>query len=305
MRAPRKPAPRRTRRSPRGQLLLNVKMRAVTARKRRKKMAWGIASLVLAVGTACGILWITIGTLLDRFFYSNPAYTLREIVLDLDGTMDAEAARDRTGIAEGANIFAVDIAGAARRLAAVPAVADVQIERRLPDRIEITLVARDPVARIGSGGAAHDQWLVDDSGFVVQPEIWKPEFDSLPEISGGAAPGGQGVVLADADYQNAFSLLRAVRARGGDLFAIARLDISKDYCLDVETPAGAKIKFAPDGFADQLARLEKLLAHCRDTGRQLESVNLMVRRNTPVKFAMNTPPASTAEVPRKNKNLPN
>jgi hypothetical protein len=83
------------------------------------------------------------------------------------------------------------------------------------------------------------------------------------------------------------------------------LDISKDYCLDVETPAGAKIKFAPDGFADQLARLEKLLAHCRDTGRQLESVNLMVRRNTPVKFAMNTPPASTAEAPRKNKNLPN
>ena len=39
------------------------------------------------------------------------------------------------------------------------------------------------------------------------------------------------------------------------------------------------------------ARLQQLLAHCDESGRALESVNLMVKRNTPVTFvASATPP---------------
>ena len=293
----------RSSRSPRSRILLNVKMRAVTARQRRKKMAWGFATIAIAVTLGCGTLWFSIGLLLDHFFYSNPTYTLREIVLDLDGTMDSESALEKAGISEGTNIFTVDIAGAAARLGSIPSVADVEISRHLPDRLEIRVVARDPVARIGPATGTLHPLLVDDAGFTMRPATWATEYDQLPHITGAPVPEAEGVLVKDQDFQTALALLREARRQGD--FQIATLDLSKDYCLDTVTLDGAKIRFSPEDFPEQLHRLGKLLAHCRDTGRQLESVNLMVRKNTPVKFVMNTPPLETAETPRKKRNLPN
>lgn len=294
--------PRRGSRQTRSAILLNVKVRAATARQRRRKLAWGLGSLAAAATLACGALWFSIGGLLDHFFYANPAYTLREIVLDLDGTMDAESARARAGLSEGANIFSVDIAGAARRLSALPMVADAKIERRLPDRLEVTLVSREPVALLCGGSGGLNPLLVDGTGFTMRPEIWDPGYDSLPKILGTPDPGGEGVVLKDPGMQGALALLREARSSGAP---VAAVDASKSFCLDVEMHGGAKIRFAPEGFHEQVARLEKLLAHCNATGRKLESANLMVRRNTPVKFAMNTPPQEPAGAPRKTNTLPN
>jgi hypothetical protein len=35
-----------------------------------------------------------------------------------------------------------------------------------------------------------------------------------------------------------------------------------------------------------LDRLRKLLAHCHDTGRRIDTANLIVTRNTPVTFVL-------------------
>ena len=52
-------------------------------------------------------------------------------------------------------------------------------------------------------------------------------------------------------------------------------------------------------------KLQRLLEHCRDTGREIESVNLMVAKNTPVKFVMAAPPEPVSEkqksIPQKSK----
>ncbi len=72
---------------------------------------------------------------------------------------------------------------------------------------------------------------------------------------------------------------------------IRTIDISRGYCIEVVNDANARILFATSDFEEQLARLQQLLAHCNDSGRALESVNLMVKRNTPVTFvASATPP---------------
>lgn len=300
----RRPAPvHRGRLTPRSRILLNVKMRAATARQRRRKKAWNLATIAISLTLVCGTLWFSIGLLLDRFFYSNPAYTLREIVLDLDGAMDAESALERAGVAEGVNIFTVDIAGAASRLGAIPSVANVEITRRLPDRLEIRIVARDPVAVVGAGDGTLHPLLVDDSGFTMRPAVWTPEYDRLPLITGAPVPEAEGVLAADQNLQNALALLRENRRQGGP--QIASLDLARDYCIDVAGADGAQIRFGTTDFPGQFRRLVKLLSHCRETGRQLESVNLMVRKNTPVRFVMNTPPSETAEKPRRNLNLPN
>ena len=76
-------------------------------------------------------------------------------------------------------------------------------------------------------------------------------------------------------------------------------------CVEVVNDGNARILFAISDFEEQLARLQQLLAHCGESGRALESVNLMVKRNTPVTFvASATPPpedpaASAVAVPQQ------
>jgi hypothetical protein len=46
------------------------------------------------------------------------------------------------------------------------------------------------------------------------------------------------------------------------------------------------VTFAPQNFPEQIDRLQKLLEHCRETGRQIESVNVIPQRYTPVRFLL-------------------
>jgi hypothetical protein len=86
---------------------------------------------------------------------------------------------------------------------------------------------------------------------------------------------------------------------------IRSLNISKGYCIDALTDQNTRVKFASSEFATQLFKLQRLLEHCRDTGREMESVNLMVAKNTPVKFVMAAPPSPVSEkqktIPQKSK----
>jgi hypothetical protein len=94
-------------------------------------------------------------------------------------------------------------------------------------------------------------------------------------------------------------LLDTVAQRPESLLKIRTLDVSKGYRIDVVNDSNSRIIFAATDFEDQLARLQKLLIHCSESGRALESVNLMVKRNTPVTFVMAAaPPVEDVPPPR-------
>jgi len=283
----------------RGQRLLNVKVRAVTARRQRRQKIGGFfwtAALVLTFGVAA---WLGISTALDKFFFSNADYTLRRISFELDGVMTREEALLETGMNEGGNIFRTDLAAVEKSLREIPQVADVVIERHLPDHIAIALTARDPVAWIAPLEIDADPFdpekalLVDDTGFLMKPRLIQPEYYRLPVIYGVRSDNiRDGEPLHNEDLRLALSLLREVQGRPECLLGIRTLNIAKGYCIEVVSDRNARITFASEEFPEQLARLRQLLEHCQESGRKLESVNLMVRRNTPVTFVQAAPPAA-------------
>lgn len=289
--------------SPTRRRVLNVRMRSATARRKRQRLLFGfsatVASLLLVGGTA----WFAIDQVLDRFFFHNPAYSVSSVELDLDDILTPEDFRAETGIREGENIFLIDIAAADRHLRGIPMVADVSIERILPDRMRVTLVSREPVAWVDSGTDssmpydASSMLLVDASGILMKPRLVRSDFHSLPVIHGVDTAGVlEGNALQNDDLKKAIALLDEAASRPGSLLRLRSLNIAKGYCIDTITDAGVRVKFGRTGFARQLEKLERLLAHCRNTGRELESVNLLVEKNTPVRFAMAAlpPPAAKA-----------
>ncbi len=287
---------RRLHQTGRGQHLLNVKVRAVTARRQRRQQLssffWKSALLVVLCITA----WLGISTALDKFFFSNSDYTLKRVTLELDGVLTREEALAETGIREGENIFRIDLANAEKALRAIPQVGDVCIERHLPDHISLTVTARDPVAWVAPLEKDADPFdpekslLVDETGFLMKPRLIQPDFYHLPVIYGVQSDNiRDGEPLHNEDLHRALALLDEVERHPECLLNIRTMNISRGYCVEVVSDRNATITFSTDDFPEQLARLRQLLEHCRDTGRELQSVNLMVRRNTPVTFVMNPP----------------
>ncbi|MEI6033715.1 MAG: FtsQ-type POTRA domain-containing protein [Verrucomicrobiae bacterium] len=287
----------------RGQHLLEVKVRSVTARRQRRQKIGGFfwtSALVITLGASA---WLGIATALDKFFFSNPDYTLKRVTFELDGILTREEALAETGIREGSNIFLADLTAAEKALRAIPQVADVVIERSLPDHISISLTTRNPVAWVASAEKDADPFdpekslLVDATGFLMKPRIVQPEFYRLPVIYGVRSDNiRDGEPLHNEDLRRALALLREVESRPECLLAIRSMNISKGYCIEVVSDKNARITFLSEDFSEQLARLRQLLEHCRESGRVLEAVNLMVRRNTPVTFVPSAgPPTRTAQ----------
>jgi hypothetical protein len=186
----------------------------------------------------------------------------------------------------------------------------------MPDRLEIRLTRRIPVAWISKStdsSGDHDPGsmsLVDDSGFLMKPRLLQQDYHQLPIIYGVNVDKIQeGSLLEEDDLKNALTLLRQAREQPKSLLVIRSLNISKGYCIDALTDQETRVKFASGDFPTQLMKLQRLLEHCRDTGRTVESVNLMVAKNTPVKFVMTTPPPPLPEqqkpAPQKSKTKKN
>ena len=68
-------------------------------------------------------------------------------------------------------------------------------------------------------------------------------------------------------------------------FQIREVDVSKGYCLLVTDKNHTQVMFGFDHLETQMQRLEQLLVYSDDSARPIETVNLLVARNTPVTFA--------------------
>jgi cell division protein FtsQ len=284
---------RRVRRPSSADYLLEVTTRSAVSRRRRRRALWGWVSralilLVVGVGAYFGIR-----AGFDRFFFNNPDYTITRIDMELDGILTREEVLEMTGLREGDNIFAVNLASVERTLRALPIVRDVRIERVLPDRLSVVLRARDPVAWLVPGSeqvdpsSAPGAVLLDPSGMLMRARRLLPEYLHLPAIYGiKISPPAEGDGNNIPGVKPALDLIAALAERPDHLLRIRAIDVSRGYRMDVFDDQHALISFGADKPGEQLDRLQTLLLHCAESGRTLQNVNLMVRRNTPVVFAM-------------------
>ena len=287
--------PRRVNRRLRSNLtranLLDVRMRTVTARRRRRAIIFRWLTNVFLVGAVGAGSFFGLQAALDKFFFKNPEYTLRRISFELDEILTRDEALAVTGLREGVNIFSVDFARVEAALREIPQVQDVRLARKLPDQIDVSITARRPIAWVAAPGetgdpsASEKSLLVDAGGFLMRPRHIMPEYFHLPAIYGAKSDNVRdGEPLPGEDLRLAVRLIETVARHPNSLLHIRAIDVSRGYCLEVVNDSNARILFGTGDFEEQLARLQQLLAHCNETGRSLEKVNLMVKRNTPVNF---------------------
>ena len=291
--------------------LLDVRMRTATARRRRRACIFRWITNLFLVAATGAAAFFGLQAALDKFFFQNAEYTLRRISFELDEILTREEALAVTGLREGVNIFSVDFQKVEAGLRAIPQVQEVRLDRKLPDQIDVSITARRPIAWVAAAGetgdpsASEKSLLIDASGYLMRPRHMLPEYYHLPAIYGAKSDNVRdGEALPSEDLRLAIQLIETVSRRPDSLLHIRAIDVSRGYCLEVINDANARILFATSDFDEQLARLQQLLSHCNESGRSLERVNLMVKRNTPVTFVASAepvpeePPADAAPPPQ-------
>lgn len=289
----------------RRRFVLSVRARRHTAARARVRLATKWFWLLMFWGTFAAAMAIGTQTALEKFFFANPDYNLARVRLENCPVLDAEEARLLAGLRDGGNLFRIDLRVAEKALERIPEVVKATVRRELPDTISISLDVREPLAWVvGEDEDPHagPHRLVDASGFLYTPRKVLPDYSNLPRIVGAKLdPDSEDRLLHREDVRQAILLLQTNRFSPGSTLEIKTVDVSKGWCLVVRDHAGTEIIFEADNYTPQLQRLQKLLDHCKQTGRRLEMVNLVPKRNTPVRFVMaDAPrPASETSPPRR------
>jgi cell division septal protein FtsQ len=289
--------------------LLEVSMRPNRENRLQIRRRFSVVvKVALVVGAIAGVAFGGRG-MVNRLVWENPTYALADIRVATDGLLTRVQVLELLEVWEGKNIFTVDVAKMRRELDALPQVEKADIRRHLPDRLEIRISERQPVAWVAASATAElgvgvDSLLVDTRGYVMRSRKVLPEHLALPRIIGvvmeDVAPG-QKLPTAEA-----LSALELIKLSVEDLRWQPRVvDVSKGYCLVVTDDRKARVTFGFENIEGQLGRLRQLLDYVEPQNRELQSVNLMLERNIPVVFAQPpAPPAPPVIDPKTGKPKP-
>ena len=275
------------------QHLLDVRVRARRASHHRNRRVLVLLSKIALVLTISVGIYFGVRTGLSRFFFDNPEYSLSAIDVQTDGTLQRDQILKCAGLREGLNIFSVNLARVRDRLRQLPQVDDVQVERKMPNEIDIHVTERKPIAWITSEAtvanpfASDAAFLIDARGILMKEKKLLPEYLALPLIVGCSSEALMPGRMVDSfEAKAALELLRLTTTSFMQTrFQIREIDVSKGYCLLVTDKHHAQVMFGFDNLDTQMRRLEQLLVYGDDAKREIETVNLLVARNTPVTFA--------------------
>ncbi|MDI6775254.1 MAG: FtsQ-type POTRA domain-containing protein [Verrucomicrobiota bacterium] len=190
----------RRRRAPRHPILaVNTRLNAQRDQEVRR-IAWIVlALLVLTAATAFG--YFGYAQTWELLFANNPNFTIRtlDIRTEPGAVITPTLVREYTGLEEGANLFAVDIARIRRDIMArVPNVRDMEITRRLPGALRIEVYERIPIAAIQQKRGP--DVFVDEQGYVFAARVRREGLTLITGCDGPVLRLGQRVegLLMDA-----------------------------------------------------------------------------------------------------------
>ncbi len=241
------------------------------------RIVWIPLVVFSAVAVGALLTWKTSAML----FWENPAYAIQKIEIRVDGpTLTANYVRKHMPVSEGTNIFASSLQKLRKDfLQQTPIAKSITLHRRLPGTLDITVVERTPIARLGRWGTL----AVDREGYVFDLRAGGRDY---PVVSGCGSETLKAGVRVDLPVMNALEIVDCCnRTKVGERVKIASLDVSQKTTIEVYLQAGERIKIGwPD--MDQhdpevrqkverkLAALAAALRASEERGKRLVNLDL-------------------------------
>ena len=159
---------------------------------------------------------------------------------------------------KGRNIFDVDIRALSNRIKSdYPAIRDVVVKRILPNKLQINVTARIPVAKIKS----REYYPVDRSGMVLSPNIKTGNLPILIGFSMWFRPR-VGEVVDNPQISNAFLLIDDLdKSSFSSKYNVTAIDVSNYANMLLYLENGIEIKIGGEDFLNRLKMLKDTLSN--------------------------------------------
>jgi cell division septal protein FtsQ len=186
---------RKRRRSSRGRYRFDTSVKRRSKKNGGGQIWYRLGAIFLLLFVLCGVgVALVAGVVFarDALFANNARFRIKKIAVDggqikTDVMIREYLAYEHINV--GTNLFGFDIEEFEKLyLKRNPLVKTIQVTRVLPDRLEVAIQERDPLARIGQRGTL----VTDSDGFVFR---LSSKLHRLPVIIGGKDPE-----LAPGDY---------------------------------------------------------------------------------------------------------
>ena len=251
----------------------------------RKERVHRVGAILLTTIVLAGIGWaVLLGAKIigQTLFSENDRFVIRHLDIRSDGKLQPEHIREYAHIEEGMNLFAVDLNQVRDDLASVPIVGSVNVRRKLPDTLEISVSERIPAARLGEESTGYPL-AVDRCGFVLGPTSISQQ---LPSITGlqekGLRPGAQ---LGDPGVKSALHVVDLCDLPSFSRFLkIKNVDVSHSEYLEVRLLRGERILLSRENMDMKLTKLCEIMKHTADMGRAIAAIDMTVEKNFPVQY---------------------
>ncbi len=201
---------------------------------------------------------------------------IREIRFSGLSRASAEELRELSPVRRGDHLLLSDVAAAEAALRRHPWVADVEVARRLPPALEVSVVERRAAALVDLGGL----YLLDANGEVFKRAVPGDGLD-LPVVTGIARDAW---VERRAEVEPllaaALTLLDRWAERGLDRRApVSELHVDPDFGTTLFVgPRGLEVRLGIGDLAEKLVRFERVLSALEAEGQRAEVLHLDNRR---------------------------
>lgn len=217
--------------------LLHSAMRRTTNRAddgTMGKIVLGVLAAVAAVALTVGaVAWFRSmhSTWLEQCIITDPA---RQVEVTTGSHVKRSVILEGFGLKEGANLAQIDFAARREELMQkVPNIRSLSITRRVPDGVHISVVEREPLAKMEIKGSKNPSGLVVDSDGVVFRRRGG-STDLLPKIIEARQPGTLPGKSLTGMTRSALDLVALCREEDFAGFNVIAVDVShQDYLMAV------------------------------------------------------------------------
>lgn len=247
-----------------------------------------VAMMLMPVAAVWGYRYVTVA----------PHFGVKEVLVDGNRRLSAQYLLESAGLDRSPNVLALDLESIEARLLEDPWIRAARVERRLPNRVILTIREHEPAALIALGAL----YLVDRRGKVFKRVEPGEHFD-YPVLTGLS----RGDLGPEAEPERTGASHRLVR--GGlrllDVWAASPLSEARrvsevhmdplfGYALVLgdgpQNEQGAIVRLGRGAIREKLDRLEAILADAARRGRRLGEVRLNDERD-PSRVAVRFRPA--------------
>ena len=209
------------------------------------------------VNYAAPVIAIIILISAGYLFLKNSGYFKIEDI-EVRDTQNAAglAERDLLNLYKGRNIFGVDIAALSSRIKSdYPAIKDAVVKRILPNRLEIDITPRIPVAKV----KARRYFPIDETGMVLSPGLKSQKLPVIIGFSTWRLPS-VGERLHNKQLESAFQLLDAMQKGSVSAdYNVTTIDVSNHENLSFYLENGIEVKIGGEDFLTRLGQLKATL----------------------------------------------